>query len=68
MIEIRCSSGDCAEADSAEGAVLAARTMMDEDAHAVATWGYEPTATFLFDGAFVAGPYTRKTLSHAVLS
>jgi hypothetical protein len=54
MIEVSdIETGDCAEADSPEGALLAARVLGQEAREHVATQGFDPTLRFSVDGVVV---------------
>lgn len=61
MIEIQISSGDSAEAEDPEAAILAAQTLIRE-AQANGTYYSRPTASF-----FVAGRLVRERVSLADL-
>lgn len=51
MIEVTIiDTGDTAEADTPEAALLAARTMGEEARAAARTWGYDPTIRFAVEG------------------
>lgn len=53
LIEVLLSNGDRAEAESCEGAMLAARTMMGDASEASAYGGMGLTAAFYVDGRLV---------------
>lgn len=63
MIEVLIlPTRDRAEADSPEGAVCAARTMIADAIAAHCVQGYRPTATFLVAGRAVASNLTQADL------
>ncbi len=54
MIEVTViETGDCAEAEDEEAAVLAARTIGEEARRTLRIWGNDPTLTFTVDGNVV---------------
>ncbi len=55
MIEVTIiETGDCAEAETPEAAVLAAKTMGREAQQARGIWGYDPSIMFAVDGEISA--------------
>lgn len=66
MIEVLLSTGDRAEADDPESAVVAARTMMD-DARDRDVPSRLLSASFYVDGRLVRGDVRRSALAGAVV-
>lgn len=55
MIEVTIiDTGDTAEAETPEAAMLAAKTLGEEARVASGAWGNDPRITFTVDGAIVA--------------
>jgi hypothetical protein len=46
-------TGDWADVETPEAAVVAARTLATDARDAAGTWGFDPTVTFTVDGAIV---------------
>lgn len=53
MIIVQCTSGDWAEAEDCEAAVVAARTLLDDTQRANRYQGYRPTCSFYVGGRLV---------------
>lgn len=55
MITVRViDTGDWAEAETPEAAIVAARTLGADARDAAGTWGYDPTIAFEVDGSISA--------------